>query len=160
MEKQALAIVHVGIDFELPTRLSQRCTDTRGKGELKLLLNPQTAGFHQGLQSNLPLLIAGRFVGGCGSTKAERFLVHDDGNVLGEAFNQLPRFGKRCATLEGEMLAKTRQSEQFPQRPADPEILLHTDRLQAHSGFHLLAGQTALFRRESKKCIHIKWSFR
>lgn len=39
MEKQALAIVHVGIDFELPTRLSQCCADARGKGGLELLLN-------------------------------------------------------------------------------------------------------------------------
>ena len=84
------------------------------------------------------LFVAGHLVRCVFAAEAEIFLVHDDVDVFGKALDEFPCLRKRCAALEGEVLADAGQGEEFAQGPTHPQILLHADSLQAHFFIHLL----------------------
>ena len=112
------------------------------------------AGFHQIIKAPPALFVAGRFVGACVTRKAEDVFVDDDVDVFGEALDQAPGFGKRGATLEGQVFADVRQVEYFAQRPANPEILVHAGGLQALCVGHGEAGQTAIAGVHAQVGVH------
>ena len=68
--------------------------------------------------------------------------------------DEFPRFRKRGAALEGEVIANAGHREKRPQRPANPEILFDADGLQAQLRLNLLECKPTLVRRELEKRIH------
>ena len=92
-----------GLDEERMAELSTG--DTGGKRGPQGALHPLAATSQQVLQSRLALLSAGRLVRGGVAAEAERILIYDEVDIFGEALDESPRFRKRGAALEGEMLA-------------------------------------------------------
>ena len=84
------------------------------------------AGSLEIIQPLFALGLAWRGMGRVVTTEAQCIAMNGDIDVFGETLDQLPGLGQRGAALEGEMLTR-RQSEQFGQCPADPEILLNSN---------------------------------
>ena len=89
-EQQALAIGHVGIDFEKPTGFAKSGPEPGGESGLQNTLHPLATGFHEMLETRLTLFVAGGLVG-CGiAAKPKAFLIDDDVDVLRKALDKLP----------------------------------------------------------------------
>ena len=121
-------------------------------------LHPLATGCHECFEPRFALLVAGCFVWCVVAAKAEDFLVHNEVNVLGEAIDELPRFGKRSATFESEVFADAGEGEKFAERPANPEVFLDALGMEMHRILEFEAGFFLVLRGAVEKCVHL-WGF-
>lgn len=154
MEEQALAIGHVGIDFQPPAGSAEGGLEPGSESGKQRALHPPAARPHETFQTLLALPLAWSVFRDISAAEAEGFLVHDKVDVLREPLDKPPCLGERSAALESEVLAESWQGEKLPQGPANPEILFDADRLQAHLRLDLLEGEAALGGWQGEEGVH------
>lgn len=94
------------------------------------------------------------FVGCLLATEPPEAAVDHDVDVFRESLDQTPALQERSPALEGQMTSAPPEPEEFEQRPADPEVLLDAQRVEAELASRILARESPWFGREAKVPVH------
>lgn len=114
------------------------------------------AGLAQCVQGTTALVASDHELRGGIAAVSQVLLVDDHIDVLGEPLDQLPALGQGRPSLEGQPRSDLRETEQFPQRPAHPEVFFDADGGQMQARLDLRAGGAAPFHGQVEKPLH--WS--